>query len=279
MRIFTTAGDYGPERNTARQHKSRLISILSKAASAAVWLLIWFLAAKAVDLEVLVPPPAAVLKSLGSLIQQPLFWKSILYSICRVLAGFILASAAGTVLAVLTYISPFLRDFFYPMINTVKATPVASFIILALMWFATGRVPVFICFLMVLPTVWTNLTSGLNQTDPELLEMGKAYHFNKKKMMRLIYIPSVFPYFQAALSAGIGMAWKAGVAAEVIGRPEFSIGKELYASKIYIEMPDMFAWTLVVILISMVIEKVLVKMIGLAGGSRRRRNEEAQREK
>lgn len=243
------------------KHGSRISSWITKTAAMLFWLLAWYIAAKLVNTEILIPRPLTVWKSFTELVVTAIFWKTILYSIARILAGFALAFIIGIILAVLTYKSSLLRDLFNPLLSAVKATPVASFIILALMWFTTGKVPVLMCFLMVLPTVWANTEEGIQNTDRNLVEMAVLYGLNRRNILRHIYLPSLKPYLRASFKAGLGMAWKAGIAAEVIGRPEFSIGKNLYQSKIYIEMPEMFAWTLTVIAISILFEKILSRIV------------------
>ncbi len=239
------------------KHGGRKGSWISKTAAVLFWLLLWYTAAKIVDTEILIPKPLAVWNRLLALAGTADYWRTIAYSILRIFTGFALAFLTGVILAAAAYKSAVLRDLFYPILNTVKATPVASFIILALMWFTTGLVPVFTSFLMVLPTVWTNLGEGLQDTDRNLIEMAAVYGMGRGKIIRHIYLPSLKPYVRASFQSGFGMAWKAGVAAEVIGRPAFSIGKNLYHAKITLEMPDLFAWTLTVVAISILLEKLL----------------------
>lgn len=142
--------------------------------------------------------------------------------------------------------------------NKIKSTPVASFIILALVWLTGNYVPIFIGFLMVLPVIYSNVFQGIAQVDVKLLEMAKVFRMSRGKKLLKIYIPSVLPYFTAACRTALGLAWKAGVAAEVIGVTQNSIGRQLYYSKIYIETADLFAWTAVVILLSLSLEKIFM---------------------
>ena len=145
-----------------------------------------------------------------------------------------------------------------PLLSTVKAVPVASFILLALLWMNTGAVPVFCSFVMVLPMVWSNVEQGIRQTDQALLEMARCYRFSRWKLLKLVYIPSVLPYFQAALASGIGMAWKSGVAAEVLCVPAAGLGRDLYYAKIYFETPDLFAVTVTVVVLSLCMERLMM---------------------
>jgi NitT/TauT family transport system permease protein len=147
------------------------------------------------------------------------------------------------------------------MLNVIKATPVASFIILALIWLKSYRISAFIAFLMVLPMVWANVSEGIKNTDIKLIEMTKVFKIPKSRVLKAVYIPSVMPYFVTACNVGIGFAWKAGIAAEIIGLSKDTIGRNLYDAKIYLETVDIFAWTVVVIILSLLFEKGFAKAI------------------
>ena len=236
-------------------------TILRKGIVFAVWIVIWQFAYMTIGQDILMASPYQVVTTLSKLVVQYEFWISIRNSLIRVLAGFSMAVLVGIILAILTSFSTIARDFFKPALAVIKSTPVASFIILALVWFKKDYVSIFISFLMVLPVVWVNISQGISRTDKKLLELGSIFHFSKIKMVRNIYIPSVMPYFIAAFTTGIGFAWKAGIAAEVIGVLPHSIGQHLYDSKIYLETADLFAWTAMVIVLSILVEYALVSLI------------------
>ena len=245
-------------KNSITQNK-----IKSKIVIALLWLAIWQLLYMVIDMEVLFVSPVGVLKTLCKLIQDGLFWQSVFMSFLRVTQGYIIAVVLGTVFAVITVVIPFAYDFFYPVISLVKAAPVVSFIILTLVWLKSGTVPAFISFLMVFPVVWTNVSEGIRRTDKKLLEMAKIFDFGRIKTVKNIYIPSVLPFFKTACVTGLSLAWKSGIAAEVICTPKLSIGKQLYNSKIYLETPELFAWTAVVVIMSVIVEKLFVAVINL----------------
>jgi NitT/TauT family transport system permease protein len=118
---------------------------------------------------------------------------------------------------------------------------------------------------MVTPIVWGNVTSGIQKTDKRLLEMAHSYRFGSVKTVRRVYIPSVMPYFTAACTTGLGLAWKAGIAAEVLANTKLSIGGQIYNSKIYIETADLFAWTVVVIIMSVILEWLMMRFVKTVG--------------
>lgn len=243
-------------------------------AVAAFWFLIWYLAAAWVGKELLLPSPLTVTKRLSQIVLTSDFYIITLFSLLRVMSGIILAVIFGIILAIITHISKIADMVSKPIITVIKATPVASFIILALVWLDRSHLPVFISLLMVLPVVWTNLRTGLTEVDPKLLEMAKIYRIGFFQRLVGIYVPSVLPYFTSAAKTSLGLAWKAGIAAEVLAVPARSIGKELFNSKSYFETADLFAWTFVVIILSLIIELFFETLVTRLTKKRRNYNAE-----
>ena len=230
----------------------------------AFWLGAWQLAAFLVDRhvegrgnELLLPYPITVLERLAVLCGAAEFWETVGASLGRILLGLAVGVLLGAALAGLTCASSWCDHILSPAIRVVRATPVASFILLVLLWTGRDWVPVVIAALMVLPVVWGNLARGIRATDPQLLEMAKAYRFSKVKVVRLVYLPSLRPYFASALTTSMGLAWKSGAAAEVLALPRWGIGSEIYHAKLAIETPDLFAWTVVVVALSLMLEWAL----------------------
>ncbi len=234
------------------------VKILVKTIfAAAFWLIIWKVAAVRVNMELLLPDPISVLSRMSEIVAEKSFVSIVAASLLRILAGIVIATVLGCALAVFTHFLSFIKILTKPMMTVIKATPVASFIILALVWLERDNIPIFISFLMVLPIVWTNITEGLRQIDKGLLEMSRLYKIGKLSMLKNIYFPAVFPYFSSSVRTSIGLAWKAGIAAEVLTVPKNSIGKMIYDSKSYFETTDLFAWTFFVIILSLAIELLL----------------------
>lgn len=226
------------------------------------WLGVWQLAAAAVGQELLLPGPAAVGRRLLELAAGAVFWQTALASLLRIFGGLLLGVALGALLAGLTAWVPLLDWVLTPAVKVVRATPVASFILLVYLWVERGRVPGLISALMVLPVVWGNVTRGIAETDPQLLELARAYGFGRGRTLRRIYIPSVLPYFASGCRTALGLAWKAGVAAEVLCLPKLAIGTQVSNAKTYLETPALFAWTLTVLFLSFVLEGVLGRLLG-----------------
>lgn len=225
------------------------------------WIGIWELAAWKIGNVLLFPNPKIVLSTLWRLMQTKDFYAITANSLWNVLSGILLATLLGILLAILTHRISFLRDLLIPLMTVIKATPVASFIVLLLIWIGSGKVPSVITFLIVLPVVWTNMDEGLGQQDQTLCEVADVFHFSNIKRLRLLTIPTVRPYFLSACRSSFGLAWKAGIAAEIIAMPRQTVGTMIGEARLYLNTEEMFAWTLSVILLSLLLEIGTVKLI------------------
>jgi len=226
-----------------------------------IWVVIWECISIGVGQELMVPSPVSVIIRLYYLMGTVAFWQITATTVFRITIGFLIGCVLGVGLAVITSVSSLLYAFFKPILNIIKATPVASFIILALIWIRGGQIPAFISFLMVFPIIWANVSKGISQTDRNILEMAKVYHLTRTQIVKKIFVHSVLPYFTAAATISMGLAWKAGIAAEVLSTPQFAIGTSIYDSKIYLETVDLFAWSIVVIAMSVILERLIEFLI------------------
>lgn len=231
------------------------------AAAILFWVAVWQLAAWRVASPLFLPEPIAVARRLGQLALTLPFWQSAGLSLCRVLLGMLWGTILGVMLAVLSCVSRWLDAILSPAVRVIRATPVASFILLVFLWTDRDQVPVIIAALMVLPVVWGNVVRGIRECDPKLLELARAYRFSRPKTARLVLLPSVRPYFLSAVTTSLGLAWKSGVAAEALVWPKLAIGTQIYNTKLYLETADLFAWTLVVIALSLTLEKLVSALI------------------
>lgn len=230
-------------------------------AATLFWVAVWQMLAFWVANPLLLPTPLQVLHRLGQLMTQPDFWQITGISLGRVLLGSVLAVTLGVGLAVLTVRVSVVDALVSPVMTAMQATPVASFAILVLIWLERDLVPVLICGMMVLPVVWNNVAAGIRQTDPLLLEVAKMYRLSKGQTLRRIYLPSVRPYFRSACRSALGLGWKAGIAAEVLTVPKHSIGRMIADSKLYLMTEDLFAWTLLVVVLSLLLEKTMLRLL------------------
>ena len=179
-------------------------------------------------------------------------------------AGFGLAVAAGMALAAVASRSCVVEGLLAPLVGAVKAAPVASFVVLVLMWVPSRHLSVVISFLMAFPIIYTNVLEGVRQTDPALLEMADVFGVRGWARACTIYAVQVAPYLRAGLSLAMGLSWKSGVAAEVIGLPASSIGIHLYDAKVYLDVPGLLAWTVVIVTLSVGLEALLGRLLDWA---------------
>ena len=227
----------------------------------AFWLFVWHLASIALDSRLLLVSPVEVLQRLWALAKTFSFWSSIVFSLSRIALGFFLACMAGILLAALAARFRHIRELLQPVILTIKSIPVASFVVLALIWLSSKRLSVFISFLMVFPVIYTNLLEGIFQLNQELAEMAQVFRVPFFRRLRYLSLPQLLPYFHSACQVSVGLCWKSGIAAEVIGIPEGSIGARLQQAKIYLDTPDLFAWTFTIVLLSLVCEKLFLQLL------------------
>lgn len=225
------------------------------------WIAVWYLAAGALGNPLLLPSPLQVLRCLGSMLVTATFWQTAAVSIGRILLGVTTAVLLGTVLAMLTTQIRLLNTLIAPAMTAMQATPVASFTILVLIWVDRDYVPVLICAMMGLPIVWSNVSSGICLTDRQLLEMAQVYRLSRFRTLRRIWVPSVMPFFRTACSSALGLGWKAGIAAEVLTVPKRSIGRMISESKLYLLTEELFAWTLAVIVLSLLLQKIMLRLL------------------
>lgn len=229
--------------------------------AALFWFVLWQLLSAAVGSALLLPAPLSVVRRLFELMGTAQFWRTVLLSLLRISAGIVFALILGVITAVLTCRFALLDALLSPVISVIKTTPVASFVVLVLIWLRRDYVPVLISALMVFPVVWSNVSAGIKSTDRSFLELARVYDFSFIKTARSIYFPSVLPYFRSACSSALGFGWKSGIAAEVLTVPGVSIGRMIYESKLYLQTTDLFAWTLCVILLSFLLEKLMLRLI------------------
>lgn len=232
--------------------------------AAAVWLAVWEAVSVLIGHEILLASPLRVLARLFELGVTAEYWQSVMFSLFRIAGGFLLALACGCAMGVLASRFTRFRELLAPAMATIKATPVASFIILVLIWLPSRGLSVFISFLMVLPVIYTNVCTGIECTDSRLLEMARVFRVPRARVWRVVYLSQAMPHIRSACSVALGLSWKAGIAAEVIGIPRGSIGERLYSAKIYLETPDLFAWTLTVILASLLFERLFLFVLDAA---------------
>lgn len=249
--------------------------VLSLLLPPAFWLGVWQLGAFLMDRslggrgnELRLPYPATVFSALLELAGQAPFWGTVLATLARILGGMVLGFLLGALLAGVTCLFPWADLLLSPAIRVVRATPVVSFILLVLLWVGKDLVPAAVSALMVTPVVWEPLYRGIRAVDGKLLELSRAYRFSPLQTFRLVLLPSLRPYLLSAAATAMGLAWKSGVAAEVLCLPRRAVGSQIYSSRFSLETPALFAWTIVVVLLSLAMERALRALLshGRGGG-------------
>ncbi len=234
------------------------------------WLILWQAAAMAINNSLIFPSPIETAKRLSELAFKAEFWKFTGLSLLRVIIGIGAAIPTAIIFSALCSASRIAERLFAPAVILMKSTPVVSFILIAIFIFERETIPSAITFMMVFPVLYQNLREGISQTSAELLEMAGVFRISWFSKVKRIYAPSLLPYFFSALTTSVGLAMKAGIAAEVVAYIPDSIGKKLSDAKNYMEPADLLALTAVIIILSLAIEKVVSYLISL--NRRRRRN-------
>ena len=237
-----------------------------KTAILLFWLILWHGLSLLVHNQILLVGPLDALKAWSVQIASPDFWRALWFSFGRISLGFFMAFLPGLLTGALAFQNPFVGEFLAPAIQLMKSVPVASFVILALIWTGSRNLSIFISFIVVYPVIHVNTLAGLSHADKKLLEMAQVFRIPLWRQAASIYRISLYPYLESALRTALGMGFKSGIAAEVIGVPDGSIGEGLYMAKIYLSTAELFAWTFTIIIISTLFEKgfllILKKLAG-----------------
>ena len=237
--------------------------VLKKVGAALLALTFWEIAALLIHQRILLVTPVAVARRLCTIWRVEGFARAIWFSFCHIAGGFLLGLILGCLLAYLAAKHPVVETLLWPWMATIKSVPVASFVVICLIWLSARNLSVFISFLIVIPIIYQNVLEGLRAENREMQEVATVFQLPWRKRFRYIELPKLRPFLLSACRVTTGMAWKAGIAAEIIGVPNGSIGKMLYTAKIYLDTDDLLAWTVIIVVVSVVAEKVF-----LAGLSR-----------
>lgn len=233
--------------------------------TAIFWLAIWQFLSLAIDNEILLPSVFKTAAALFKMVQQSEFWLDCMSSMLRIVTGFLFGVVLGIFLAVATSFVPVINTLVSPIIKIIRAVPVASFIILALAWFSTTVLPIFISLLMVMPLVWSATSDAIQSVDKKIIEMSELFRFGIADKIFKIYMPFCLSKVASSSLTALGFAWKSSVAAEVICRPIHSLGGSMYTSKLYLEMNECFAITFTIVVLSLVLERVIRTLIRKVG--------------
>ena len=241
--------------------KSKLKKISVDILVLLFWLLLWEIASRIVNLTFILPGVFETFGRLFFLIFTGEFWLTVIATMGRILLGFFLGTVLGVLLAALCHKVRIVNRVVSFAMTVIKSTPVASFIMVLWIIVGSASLPTVIALLMVMPVIWQNILDGYNAVSLELSEVCDVFGFSKKKRTRVLIIPTLLSYFVPAALTSVGLAWKSGVAAEIIAYTKNSIGKNIHDAKSYFEGADMLAWTVTTIFISLLFEKMIKMLI------------------
>jgi NitT/TauT family transport system permease protein len=237
---------------------------ISGTVSTLMMIAVWFIAAVVMDSSFILPTPAAVLLDCLKLVKTQAFGSMLHATFSRGIFAFSISLFCALILGLAGGMYPLFSAALRPWMTTIKATPVVSFILLALLWFGSSKVPVFVSVLMTLPVMTEAIAQGVRSSDRKLLEMAHSYHFSRRDILLHLYIPSALPYFLGGAGASLGLTWKVVVAGEILSSPRFGIGSAMQSAKVHLETSRVFSLTLTAILLSIITELVFDGIIHLS---------------
>ena len=228
------------------------------------WLAVWQVAAILIDRSIILCTPIDVLKTLYEFTLKPDFWTAVLTSFTRIVGGFLVAVAFAVLTAPLSARFSAVRTLLAPVISVIKVTPVASLVIFVLFVAGVSLLSGLVTFLIVYPVVYTNLLTGImsaRKSERQLFEAAAVYKWKFSRTLRYVYLPALLPQFIGAVRVTLGLCWKAGTAAEVIGGSGHSLGEMLYYSKVYFDTRALLAVTTSIIIVSVLFEKIFIYVL------------------
>lgn len=246
------------KKNNHTISKNDVFAVAGKILSVMAALLAWQLLATHIHQKILLVTPVDVIKRLTTIHEVPDFMRLVWFSASHIMGGFFIGLALGIILAVVSYCFHWVEILLWPWMAMIKSVPVASFVVICLIWLKSDNLSVFISFLIVVPVIYKNVLMGLKNKDDKMEEAARVFKVSLLKKIRYVYVPAVAPFLISACEISAGMAWKAGVAAEIIGTPAGSVGHMIYLSKMYLDTDDLLAWTVIIVLLSVIFEKLVV---------------------
>ena len=224
----------------------------------AFWILVWEAVSLAVSDPLFLPSPWAVVKALLSLLSGKEFYSSLWFSSSRIAFSYFLAFVLAMAVGTFASLSENLAIFLSPLVKAIRSIPVASIVILVLLWVRSRNLSMVVSVLVVFPILYESVVSGIKSVDRKLMEAAEVYGVKGWRKLWYYLVPSVFPYVKNGVKTSLGLAWKSAVAAEVIALPQFSVGSYLYEAKVYLDSPSLFAWTVVIVVAAAVFEGLML---------------------
>ena len=249
------------------------VSMIKKVIIIAFWLLVWELVSVLIENPILIAGPYETVKALIEMMGEKDFWLSIKNSFLNITGGILIGCVSGVLLACLSGRFSIVSEVLSPFVKVIKSIPVVSFVVIILLWCGNTRLSLIISALITFPIFYLSILEGIKGTDKKALEMAAVFRMKPLYRVKYIYMPSLRPAVFSALSLAVGMGWRSGAAAEVIGQPLLTMGNGLYRSKIFLATDRLFAWTFMIILVSVISEKLFRLLAGLLYGNKNRQTD------
>lgn len=243
-------------KNFISNNRTAVIGVLSVATM----FLLWEALALHYGSSQIMPGPKATLLATFNLFIGSDFLSVVGSTLLRGLAGFALAALLGLLLGILGGLSAGFDSFLRPWVVVMRSTPVVAFVLLALIWFTSSNVPVFIGFLTMFPMIYTNVSGGIRSVDRNLVEMARFYKVSRRRTVSEVYMPAIAPFITAGLSTAVGIGWRAIIIGEVLSQPKYGIGTMMHDAQSFLRVDILIAWTVVAVLLSALFDKLLKKL-------------------
>jgi len=241
-----------------KKYSAYLLSII-------ILLVGWFIIALKVDADLIIPKPGSVFLEILNLLKSKKFWIDFLHTFSRILLSFLFCVVAGSILGYFSGTVTFVRHFLEIPLSILRSTPVIAVILIALFWFPSGFVPIFVSILMTLPIMITNVSESFCSVrdDSPLMKMSRLYGFSKFQNFFYIKLPAAKRLINAGLISCFGLTWKVVIAGEVLCLPGIALGSQLHDFQVHLETNSLIAVTTIYVVFSFIIEKIFALVLKL----------------
>jgi NitT/TauT family transport system permease protein len=170
---------------------------------------LWQFIALQVGFHAIFPPLTVLMKQVFHLFVSEHFFLTVFHTIYRGIIGFTIAFLLALLSGSIAFFSPFWKNFIHPIIVVTRSIPVISLVLLAILWFSPTQLPVFIALLTMFPILYSNILTGLEQTDIRFVEMAQVFGISSYKRFTEIYLQSAKPLIFSGISTAMGFGWRA----------------------------------------------------------------------
>ncbi|WP_418790398.1 ABC transporter permease [Phosphitispora sp. TUW77] len=220
-------------------------------------IILWKIISLTIASELLLPAPEKVFLVMVKLVTSVGFACSVGFTVLRGLLGFVISLVMGIITGIMIGLNRTFDVMIKPVLVAIRATPVISIILLALIWLSADLVPVLIGFLVMYPIISTNVAEGIKSVDRELIAMAKAYRVKTSRLIRELYIPAISPFIIGGISNAAGIGWKAVIASEVLSQPGYAIGTRMHTAHSYLIVAELVSWTVIAVILSYIFETLI----------------------